>query len=164
MTAPARCISTTVPQSRTGRCGVSGIARPPKKSSKKSCSPPGESTHSSIRVEDPSGPGCSGSHATSQPPGIGATVDTSHLSQLEKLPTAGRDDVELERLVDRSLIADSVRSLSSEHRGVLIAAYWDRLSTREISERLHIPEGTVKSRLFYALRILRSSLDERQVL
>lgn len=79
-------------------------------------------------------------------------------------PDAGRDDVELDRLVDRSLIADSVRSLSSEHRTVLIAAYWERLSTRQISERLQIPEGTVKSRLYYALRILRAGLDERDVL
>jgi RNA polymerase sigma-70 factor (ECF subfamily) len=79
-------------------------------------------------------------------------------------PDRGADDVELGRLVDRSLIADSVRALSSEHRAVLVAAYWDRLSTHEISERLHIPEGTVKSRLFYALRILRAGLDEREVL
>ena len=79
-------------------------------------------------------------------------------------PDDGRDDVELDRLVDRSLIADSVRSLSTEHRAVLIAAYWERLSTREISERLQIPEGTVKSRLYYALRILRAGLDEREVL
>ena len=100
---------------------------------------------------------------------VAATRHRRNRRHLASVPTGetpdrGRDDVELERLVDRSLIADSVRSLSSEHRGVLIAAYWDRLSTREISERLHIPEGTVKSRLFYALRILRSSLDERQVL
>ena len=47
---------------------------------------------------------------------------------------------------------------------MLIAAYWERLSTREISERLQIPEGTVKSRLYYALRILRAGLDEREVL
>lgn len=79
-------------------------------------------------------------------------------------PDRGRDEVEFDRLVDRSLVADSVRSLSSEHRAVLVAAYWERLSTREISERLHIPEGTVKSRLYYALRILRAALDERQVL
>ena len=79
-------------------------------------------------------------------------------------PDSGRDDVEFERLVDRSLVADSVRALSGEHRAVLVAAYWERLSTNEISERLHIPEGTVKSRLYYALRILRAGLDERQVL
>lgn len=100
---------------------------------------------------------------------VAATRYRRNRRHLASVPTAntpddGRDDVELDRLVDRSLIADSVRSLSSEHRAVLIAAYWERLSTREISERLQIPEGTVKSRLYYALRILRAGLDEREVL
>lgn len=100
---------------------------------------------------------------------VAATRHRRGRRHLASVPTAeppdrGRDDVELDRLVDRSLIADSVRSLSSEHRAVLVAAYWERWSTQEISERLHIPEGTVKSRLYYALRLLRAGLDERQVL
>ena len=79
-------------------------------------------------------------------------------------PEHGRDDADIARLVDRSLIADAVRSLSADHRVVLVAAYWERLSTREIGERLGIPDGTVKSRLHYAMRILRSALEEREVL
>lgn len=74
-----------------------------------------------------------------------------------------RDDVELGRVVDRSLIADAVRSLSAEHRAVLVAAYWQRMTTGEIADRLGIPDGTVKSRLYYAMRILRTALDEREV-
>lgn len=79
-------------------------------------------------------------------------------------PDGAVDDVDVARLVDRSLIADSVRSLSDDHRAVLVAAYWERLSTREIGERLGIPDGTVKSRLHYALRVLRAALEEREVL
>ncbi len=100
---------------------------------------------------------------------VAATRYRRNHRHLASVPTAdtpdrGRDDAEFDRVVDRSLIADSVRSLSGEHRAVLVAAYWGRLSTREISEQLDIPEGTVKSRLYYALRILRAGLDERQVL
>jgi len=100
---------------------------------------------------------------------VAASRHRRNRRHLASVPTAdapdrGRDDVELDRLVDRSLIADSVRSLSAEHSTVLVAAYWERLSTRQISEQLHIPEGTVKSRLYYALRILRAALDEREVL
>lgn len=100
---------------------------------------------------------------------VAATRYRRNRRHLASVPTAeppdpGRDDIDIERLVDRSLIADSIRCLSSEHQAVLIAAYFDRLSTREISEQLEIPEGTVKSRLYYALRILRAGLDERQVL
>lgn len=100
---------------------------------------------------------------------VAATRYRRNRRHLASVPTAdtpdrGHDDIELRRLVDRSLIADSVRALSHEHQEVLIAAYWERLSTHEISDRLHIPEGTVKSRLHYALRILRAGLDEREVL
>ena len=38
------------------------------------------------------------------------------------------------------------------------------LSTKEIAARQTIPDGTVKSRLHYALRILRAHLQEREVL
>lgn len=75
-----------------------------------------------------------------------------------------REDANLARLVDRSLISDAVRSLSAEHRAVLVAAYWERMTTKEIAERLGIPDGTVKSRLHYAMRTLRTALDEREVL
>jgi RNA polymerase sigma-70 factor (ECF subfamily) len=82
----------------------------------------------------------------------------------EPTPEAGSDDGELARLADRSLVAEALLALSHDHRAVVVAAYWDGLSTREIAERLGIPDGTVKSRLFYALRSLRLGLEERSVL
>ena len=100
---------------------------------------------------------------------VAATSHRRRSRHLRSIPTAdapdvGRDDLEVAQLVDRSLIADGLRSLSSEHRAVIVAAYWERLSTREIGDRLGIPDGTVKSRLHYALRILRAALEEREVL
>ena len=74
------------------------------------------------------------------------------------------DDVELARLVDRSLIVDALAALSADHRAVVVGAYFERRSTRELSERLGIAEGTVKSRLHHALRALRANLEERNVL
>ena len=38
--------------------------------------------------------------------------------------------------------------------------YWRDLSVDEIADRLQIPAGTVKSRLHYALKSLRSALEE----
>ncbi len=100
---------------------------------------------------------------------VAATRHRRGRRHLRSIPTADtpddvRDDADISRLVDRSLIADGVRSLSADHRAVLVAAYWERLSTREIAERLGIPDGTVKSRLHYALRILRAAMEEREVL
>ncbi len=100
---------------------------------------------------------------------VAATSYQRQRRHLRSVPTAetperAREDLEVAQLVDRSLIADSLRSLSSEHQMVIVAAYWERLSTREIGDRLGIPDGTVKSRLHYALRILRAALEEREVL
>lgn len=94
--------------------------------------------------------------------------DARHLRSIPTGTDVGADDpvddAELARIVDRSLIADAVRSLSIEHREVLLAAYWERLTTKEIAARLGVPDGTVKSRLHYAMRMLRTALDERGVL
>ncbi len=100
---------------------------------------------------------------------VAATDYERRRRHLRSIPTAeapeqGHDDLEVAQLVDRSLIADGLRSLSSEHQTVIVAAYWERLSTREIGDRLGIPDGTVKSRLHYALRVLRAALEEREVL
>ncbi len=74
------------------------------------------------------------------------------------------DDADPARLAERSLVVDALRALSDDHRAVVVAAYWGGLSTREIADRLGIPDGTVKSRLHYALRSLRTGLEERAVL
>jgi len=100
---------------------------------------------------------------------VAATSHQRHSRHLRSIPTAnapdaGYDDLEVAQLADRSLIADGLRSLSPDHQAVVAAAYWEHLSTREIGRRLGIPDGTVKSRLHYALRILRTALEEREVL
>jgi RNA polymerase sigma-70 factor, ECF subfamily len=64
-------------------------------------------------------------------------------------------------VLDRWLIAEALASLSTEHRSVINAAYYEGRSIADISARLRIPEGTVKSRLHYGLRTLRPALQEK---
>src|SRR4249919_4027268 len=66
-------------------------------------------------------------------------------------------------VLDRWLIAEALSSLSVEHRSVISAAYYEGRSVADISARLRIPEGTVKSRLHYGLRTLRLALQEKGV-
>lgn len=66
-------------------------------------------------------------------------------------------------VLDRWLIAEAVSSLSAEHRAVISASYFEGRSVADISARLRIPEGTVKSRLHYGLRTLRLVLQEKGV-
>ncbi len=57
-------------------------------------------------------------------------------------------------------VEEAVRRLRPEHRQVLVEVYYRGRRSREVAEDLSIPEGTVRSRLFYALRALRLVLDE----
>ena len=66
-------------------------------------------------------------------------------------------------VLDRWLISDALSSLSSEHRAVIVSAYYEGRSVADISSRLRIPEGTVKSRLHYGLRSLKLILQEKGV-
>ena len=59
------------------------------------------------------------------------------------------------------LIAEALRTLSPEHREVLVHAHWGGLSVSGTATLLGIPAGTVKSRTYYALRSLRLALEEK---
>ncbi len=64
---------------------------------------------------------------------------------------------------DSMIVTDALRTLSQEHRAVVVMAYFGRRSVAEIAADLAIPPGTVKSRLHYGLRALRLALQERGV-
>ncbi|MDT0430734.1 MULTISPECIES: sigma-70 family RNA polymerase sigma factor [Streptomyces] len=55
-------------------------------------------------------------------------------------------------------VREAVRTLSPEHRAVLVQIYFRGLSVGETAEVLGIPAGTVKSRSYYALRLLSRNL------
>jgi RNA polymerase sigma-70 factor (ECF subfamily) len=65
--------------------------------------------------------------------------------------------------LDSWLIADALTQLTPDHRAVLVRAYYQGMSTRQIAEALDIPDGTAKSRLHYALRTMRLTLQEMGV-
>jgi RNA polymerase sigma-70 factor, ECF subfamily len=71
----------------------------------------------------------------------------------EVTPGPGFDpiaDVDIDRALD---------SLDFEHRVVVLLRYWQDRTVDDIAARLDLPAGTVKSRLHYALRAMRSRLE-----
>jgi RNA polymerase sigma-70 factor (ECF subfamily) len=74
---------------------------------------------------------------------------------------AGPD--ELNSALDRTLVADAFARLPAEHRAVVRRAYYYGWTTAQIGADLGITDGTVKSRLHYALRTLRHTLLEMGV-
>lgn len=64
----------------------------------------------------------------------------------------------VERSVTSLDIRQALQSLPPQHRAVLVEVYFRGLSVAEAAEALGIPEGTVKSRTYHALRILKRRL------
>ena len=81
--------------------------------------------------------------------------------QLDEATVTTQSDVD--RALEAWEIADALQSLSPEHRSVIIHVHYRGASLAEAAERLDVPVGTVKSRLYYGLRSLRLVLEERQV-
>ena len=66
-----------------------------------------------------------------------------------------------QRTADRQLVLAALRTLSTEHRQVLLECYFRGASAAEAAETLGVPLGTVKSRAYYALHALRQEIDMR---
>ena len=58
-------------------------------------------------------------------------------------------------------VAAALARLTPNHREVLVLAYFEGLSQREISARTGIPLGTVKSRTTAAMRALRDTMSSQ---
>ena len=62
-------------------------------------------------------------------------------------------------VADRDQLERAFRRLSVDHRAVVVLHRHLDLSLVEVAEALGVPVGTVRSRLFYAMRALRAALD-----
>lgn len=57
-------------------------------------------------------------------------------------------------------IEEAMRRIGGDHRRVLVETYYRGRPYAEVAEELGVPEGTVKSRVYYGLRALRVVLEE----
>ena len=80
-----------------------------------------------------------------------------------EVPDVVRTDDQTDQLLLSWLVAEALTKLSTDHRAVLLECYYRGLSVAEASQRLGVPEGTVKSRTHYALRALKLALEEMGV-
>ncbi|MBA9004912.1 sigma-70 family RNA polymerase sigma factor [Thermomonospora cellulosilytica] len=67
----------------------------------------------------------------------------------------------LEDMLRSVVVSEALRSLSPAHREILNETFFRDRSVNEAAKALGIPVGTVKSRVYYALRALRVALEER---
>jgi RNA polymerase sigma-70 factor (ECF subfamily) len=74
--------------------------------------------------------------------------------QIDYLPDT---TIEHEQVVEK--IFATLDTLGEEHRSAFLLRYREGFSIREVAEILELPEGTVKSRLFYAKKLLAEKLE-----
>jgi RNA polymerase sigma-70 factor (ECF subfamily) len=65
-----------------------------------------------------------------------------------------------EDMLDRGMLARALRQLSPAHRQVLVEIYYHDAPAERVAAELGVPAGTVRSRLYYALRALRRQLTD----
>ena len=62
-------------------------------------------------------------------------------------------------VVDRDQLERGFRRLSIDHRAVVVLHHYLDMPLHEVAETLGLPAGTVRSRLFHAMRALRAAID-----
>lgn len=84
--------------------------------------------------------------------------------QRETAPAEAGELPDFENRYDRAVFYGQLKRalavLTAEQRAAYTLRYEEELSVQEIARILHCPEGTVKSRLFYALKLLKQALAD----
>jgi RNA polymerase sigma-70 factor (ECF subfamily) len=70
------------------------------------------------------------------------------------------DEDHLEKAMLGWQMESALQRLDPEHRMIITELYFNGRSGREVADLFAIPEGTVRSRTFYALRMLRLLFEE----
>lgn len=61
---------------------------------------------------------------------------------------------------EQDMIQASLDSLDEESRSYVVLFYFEDLSIKDIAKTLEVPEGTVKSKLFYAKKKMKAFFNE----
>ena len=69
-------------------------------------------------------------------------------------------DDEVEQVLTAWQVEEALRMLSSEHQRALVEVHYHGRPYQEVAHELGVPVGTVKSRVYYALKAMRLTLEE----
>lgn len=89
-----------------------------------------------------------------------ASVRIAPSSLSDTDPISSSDSGRIDELLDRVLMEEALLHLSEEHRQVVLQLHYAGSTVAQAAAYLGVPEGTVKSRAYYAVRALRSVLEE----
>ncbi len=87
----------------------------------------------------------------------------SEISRKAREQSAARPEGESYEVVERGArqrrVVEAVMQLAEPYRSTILYRYLDDLSTREVAERMNVPEATVRKRIERGLALLRERLD-----
>jgi RNA polymerase sigma-70 factor (ECF subfamily) len=75
-----------------------------------------------------------------------------------ELPDVGHEP--FEEILVTWQVEEALRRIGEQHRRVLVETYLRGRPYGEVATELGVPEGTIKSRVYYGLRALRNALEE----
>lgn len=94
--------------------------------------------------------------------GLRAWTDSFHeLAERLFTPNSTSPERAAERNELQALVQSALLELDPKHRAVLVLYYLHDYAVHEIAEITSVPEGTVKSRLYHARKLLRQRLEQR---
>jgi RNA polymerase sigma-70 factor, ECF subfamily len=68
-------------------------------------------------------------------------------------------ELTLDLAVQEAQLQAAINTLHAEHRQCIVLRFFETLSIKEMAQILELPEGTIKSRIHYALRALKPILQ-----
>ena len=90
---------------------------------------------------------------------VEARTERRSAARVRAIRPAELADDDIGAVSDRDLLEQAFRTLSPEHRSIVVLHHHQGYPLTEIAALLGIPEDTARSRLHYAVRLLRAELD-----
>jgi RNA polymerase sigma-70 factor (ECF subfamily) len=69
-------------------------------------------------------------------------------------------DDDIDRVLASWQVEEALRKIGEEHRVALVEVHYKGRAYAEVASDLGVPVGTIKSRVFYALKAMRLALEE----
>ncbi|MDN5698562.1 MAG: sigma-70 family RNA polymerase sigma factor [Rubrobacter sp.] len=98
----------------------------------------------------------------SRPPGPAEAASTREHRLGGGYETKAREDP-IERALTRMQVEEALMRLSEDHRAVISEIYYRGRTYAELAQELDVPAGTLRSRMYYALKSLRLAFDETEI-
>jgi RNA polymerase sigma-70 factor (ECF subfamily) len=76
-----------------------------------------------------------------------------------RTPEGAPSDGGIERMLTVWEVEAALANLADDHRQALVEVHWRGRPYADVASELGIPEGTVKSRVYYGLRAMREALE-----